>query len=334
MLTHTKKTDQILSSQLELFERRLPRTLYCADDFKHGVEIRRKKWALRRKHIQVNPPWLKSFLVFDIDRDGAALAWEDEALPEPIWTSTNKVNGHAHLAYSLNAPVLLGQHDRKHPMRYLTAVESALRDKLRADVNYGGLITKNPLHPHWRTAWGFAEGYDLGYLSEFLDLNKHKPYARVKPETIGLGRNCDSFDHLRHYAYKEVRLWRDSDIPPPGHDERRGVYVHWLTHLYQRGLKQTNDEHPQSPLDHREVHHIAKSVANWVWNRFDIQASDERFSRRQSLRGIRSGKARRLASEDNRASAVLMKASGMSYRAIARELEVSEGAVRYWFRKS
>ena len=205
--------------------------------------------------MQVNPPWLRVFAVFDVDRPGAMLAWGDADLPAPLWTAENRANGHAHSGWALDAPVLVGDAARVHPMRYLCAVESCMREKLHADQAYGGLITKNPVNAHWRCYWGPPVAYSLGELAEYLPgVEKHVP--RRRPELVGLGRNVDCFDHLRHYAYREIRLWWS----PP---RERGVYVAWLTHLYHRGLSFTSDEHPV-PLDHREVHCVAKSVARWV----------------------------------------------------------------------
>ena len=100
-------------------------------------------------------------------------------------------------------------------------------------------------------------GAPLNELAEYLPgLEKHIPR---KPELVGLGRNVDTFDWLRHHAYREIRLWRDSS-------DRQGVYVRWLTYLYERAQNFTHDTHPK-PLDHRETHHIAKSVARWVWRK-------------------------------------------------------------------
>ena len=45
-------------------------------------------------------------MLFDIDREGGALAWEDNGLPMPAWATINRENRHAHLAYALAAPVL------------------------------------------------------------------------------------------------------------------------------------------------------------------------------------------------------------------------------------
>lgn len=312
--------------QLELFESRLPGKPYCTDDLSAGLKIRSVKQAVRAKYIQANPPWLRSWLIFDIDRPGAAYAWDYAGLPEPAWTAINSENGHAHLSWGLEAPVLLGNHDRQEPMRYLAAVESAISVKLEADVGYSGLITKNPAHSSWDVLWG-RNLYDLGQLSEYLDLDLHKPKRSSAKalERNGIGRNVSTFDHLRFMAYREVRGWKAARTP--------GVYVQWLNYLHHQALDYTHNEHP-TPLDRRECHWIAKSVAHWVWARFDIAASDKRFSELQANRGQRGGKrsgeVRREASEDQRASARLMRAKGMSIRQIAQDLGIPKTTISRW----
>ena len=204
-------------------------------------------------------------------------------------------------------------------MRYLCAVESAMRERLGADPAYGGLMTKNPAHGHWRTMWGPEHRYTLDELAEYLPgLEKHIP--RKRPELVGLGRNVDCFDWLRKYAYREVRLWYAK--------REQGIYVAWLTHLYHRALNFTANEHP-TPLDHREVHHIAKSVARWVWRNF----SAEGFSARQAgvgrLAGRASGEARRTATAERDAAIVASVLQGQSRRAVAREYGIVESVVRY-----
>ena len=310
-----------MPEQLQLFREHLPRKPYCTDDLGAGLQIRPANMAARRRYIQANPPWLRAWIIMDVDRPGGALAWDDADLPLPAWSSANPANGHAHLAWGIEAPVLLGQHDRQRPMRYLAAVESAMTAKLEADPGYSGLITKNPIHSHWRTAWAppGAGTYDLGYLSEWLDLPKHAP--RERPERVGVGRNVDAFDYLRHRAYREVRGWKRASGP--------GVFVHWQKHLYDLVLDYTGLEHP-APLDFRECHHIAKSVAHWVWTHFDVDASDARFSALQAHRGKKSGEARRQATEQQRATARLLRSKGMSIRAIADELGVAKSTASDW----
>lgn len=311
----------MLADQLELFQSRLPSKPYCSDDLAAGLMIRPSAGATRKRYIQANPPWLRSWLIFDIDREGAALAWDDAYLPEPFWTSQNPANGHAHLCYGLDAPVLLGHHDRQRPMRYLAAVETAMSVALEADPGYSGLITKNPMHKAWRTFWHPVGGlYCLDDLSEWLELPKYVN-NRDKPERVGIGRNVDTFDHIRHIAYRSVRGWKAQG--------GSGVYVYYLAHLHDHAQQYTHNEHP-NPLDVRECHHIAKSVARWTWNYFDINASDRRFSELQSYRGKQGG---RPAMEDKHASARLLRAQGVGIRAIARELGVNHQSVSNWVSK-
>jgi DNA invertase Pin-like site-specific DNA recombinase len=86
------------------------------------------------------------------------------------------------------------------------------------------------------------------------------------------------------------------------------------------------------PLDPREVWHIAKSVSKWTWRRFDIEASDARFRDIQAHRGRLGGLAKGAANEDKRATARIMRAQGLSLRAIAAELGVHHDTVREWCR--
>ena len=173
---------------------------------------------------------------------------------------------------------------------------------------------------HWRTLWGPAYSYSLAELAKYLPgIENHVP--RKRPELCGVGRNVDTFDHLRHYAYTEIRLW----YAPP---RRQGVYVAWQNHLYQRALNFTSDEHP-SPLDRREAHYIAKSVARWVWQRFSPERCEELKSRRGRSSGRKSGLARRKRAADRDREIVRLHESGVAKREIARLVDVSEGTVRY-----
>jgi hypothetical protein len=207
------KREKVL--QLELFTDRLPKRPYCKDEKDAPNLIRLSRHAIRRRYIQINPPNLRFWMPFDIDREGAALAWEDADLPPPNWAATNPANGHAHVAWALSAPVLSGDGSRDAPLRYLCGIEYAYREKMQADHGFNGLIVKNPAHAHWRTLWGPAVTYELSVLAEYVDLPKFIP--KRKPEEIGLGRNCSVFDWLRlcfimlsfrrESVYSEVAVW-------------------------------------------------------------------------------------------------------------------------------
>lgn len=76
----------------------------------------------------------------------AAIDWSDRNAPAPNITVKNPVNGHAHLLYALNIAVRTAPDASVKALKYAAAVERSLCEKLCADVNYSGLICKNPFH--------------------------------------------------------------------------------------------------------------------------------------------------------------------------------------------
>lgn len=261
-------------NQPDLFApERWPRRPYCTDDFEQGLRVRSLKQALTKVYIQANPPHMRIWSLYDIDRPGGGLAWEDGNLPPPSWASVNKANGHAHLAYGLRAPVLtVSMEARQAPIRYLNAVEAAFRARLGGDDGYSGLITKNPSHPLWWTLKGPQVAYELGELAEWVDLERFKARQGVKVAEVGLGRNITVFDFVRLWAYKRVKAFK---CHPAGFEQ-------WHSAVYDRCMARNGDF--PTPLDSREVLHIARSVSKWTWRRFDADASDARFSKLQAFR--------------------------------------------------
>ena len=263
--------------QPDLFlQGRIPLKPYCKDDKEAPMKVRSYAHAIKRRYIQVNPPHLRTFLLFDLDYAGAALAWEDNNLPMPAWAAVNRENTHAHLAYALSAPVLTADFGgRQAALRYLAAVEAAYRAKLGGDDGFSGLITKNPVHPHWELLRGVPDavwGYDLPYLADFVDFAKFKPYVgRSNVEAVGLGRNCTVFNIVSRWAYQNIRTFKCE----------YGV-TDWKREVLNQCLN-VNGDFPY-PMMLKEVQCIAKSIAKWVWNRFDIAASDRRFSALQAHR--------------------------------------------------
>lgn len=320
--------------QIELFDSaRWPRRPYCSDDLESGLRIRSLKQALTKPYIQVNPPHLRVWSVFDVDRPAGALAWEDANLLPPSWAATNKTNGHAHLVWGLRAPVLVdGLGARDAPLRYLCAVESLMRERLQADAGYSGLITKTPGHARWLLLRGPRLAYDLDELAEYLPgLEKHRPKRRV--EEVGLGRNVTLFDALRKWAYKGIRGYWGGGLDG---------WNAWVSVVNSKALIYNADF--KTPLEGREVWHIAKSVAKWTWRNLSAEgfsqwqaAQGKKGGKRNSVeaqaaKGRASGKARLSASEDKRSSARLMRASGMTLREIAAELHVGKSTVSDWLK--
>ena len=250
--------------QPDLFlQPRIPHKPYCKNHKNALNRIRSYASAIKHRYIQVNPPHLRTFLLFDIDRCGAAIAWEDAGLPMPAWSAINRENGHAHIAYALSAPVLTADFEgRQRPLRYLAAIEAAYKADLGGDAGFVSLITKNPVHPHWRTLRGVPEaiaGYDLHYLAEFVDLRRFRPkIGKTNLDAEGLGRNCTVFNVVSRWAYSNVLPYK-----------AEAGFRAWSDAVLRQCLL-VNGDFPV-PMHGKEVNCIARSIGKWVWNRFSIE---------------------------------------------------------------
>lgn len=272
-----------------LVEAHIPHRPYCADT-KHFARIRPKVIALGERHIQLNPPGHHAWLILDIDRPGAALAWEDANLPPPTYVAVNPENGHAHIGYALSSPVCKTDAARLKPIRYLAAIEHAYTEKVGADFAYAGPLAKNPLHPCWRL-WepANAPSYELGYLAEFVDLPN-----KLASVSAGVGRNCVLFDALRAWAYTAVRtFWRPGGQQP------------WYEAV--RRQAESMNRFPR-PLSNSEVAGIARSIARYVWRRF----SPADFRELQAERGRRGAEVTALLKRERREHDIQVAISQLS----------------------
>lgn len=269
--------------QLELFEAHLPRRPWCADDYRFGVKVRAAMEAVRFRYVQPNPPWLKRWIVFDADYDGAAIGWRYLDAPAPNIVAENRENGHAHLFYGLDVPVHVDPEKARKAVRFCAAVEYALLVKLHADPAYCGLLAKNPLSDAWRVDCFEEFAYDLATLAEGLELAKWEDGRRRLPD-YGIGRNCTLFDLTRRYAYKAVRQYWGKSFSAFAED--------LLVHV----AFANNQQFGESGLHYSEFRHIARSVAKWTWRHFTPEA----FSQIQAARRAKIN-AQRRAEADERA---------------------------------
>lgn len=297
-------------AQLDLFES-LPHKPYCMDEKPGYMLIRPKNIAVKKPYIQVNPPLMTIYFVFDDDKDDAALSWFDASLPKPLWTTQNAENGHSHHCYKLEIPLCTSEFASIKAIKYAQAVYYAYAIKLGADLNYSQLITKNPLHPQWRTTFWTDRAYSLEYLADFVDLPKKIP---KKLEVVGLGRNVTMFENGRKWAYKAIRDYM--------HHDSSSVWENAVT----AQIEAINSGFEQ-PLPYSEVKATARSIAKWVWQRF----SYGEFSARQAKCGAKGGKAKGESFANKRQQALELKGTGMNNTQIAKKLEVSRMTVIRWF---
>lgn len=254
------------------------------------------------------------WLIFDIDRADAASAWDDADLPPPTYVATNPENGHAHLGYALAAPVCVTDAARKHPQRYLAAIEHAYMTRLHADTAFNGPLAKNPLNDRWRL-WEPANcpKYELSLLAEYVDLPKSLP-RRPKPE--GYSRNCDLFEMLFAWAVRAIRSYWG-----PGGEER------WREVCVQQALALNTFS---VPLSTSEAMGVGRSISRWTWRNTTPTGFRAAQTERGRRGGVASGAARRASNEERRSAALVLALQGQSNRAIAAQLGVSHPTVATW----
>lgn len=273
-------TTDTLYTFLDSFRKSLPNTCACTQEL--GVTLYRTKTIAEiMRYIDPNHPNAVNHLVFDIDRDEGILAWDDNNCPIPNWACVNPDNGHAHLGYSLASPIHFNADSSRRAQRYGSVIQKALNLKLNGDPNYHGNLTKNPLSPYWPTAVFTDTAYELHTLAEHLDLDPKDLDLRRKVEPSGLGRNCSLFDSTRFFAYRLRRKsdqgWLDYSL------------FEWTIELHALGM---NRQAFTIPLGDREVHSIAKSIANWTWNNMSPEGfklwGDNRRAKSIRVRSARS----------------------------------------------
>ena len=304
------------------FYEKLPKKPYCSFGKGGRTLIRSKKHAVQYPLIQVNPPHLVNYLVFDIDQSDAYFAWFDAGLPPPTWIAKNPKNGHCHICYELKTAVCKTANAHLKPLRYLASIEYTYAKKLGADLGYVGLLTKNPVDRDWQVYHINQRPFELDELADYIDLET-KP--RAANEVSGLGRNCAMFDTVRWWAYKAIRA------------HLNGGYDIWYAEVLKVAINA--NEAFLDPLGYSEVKATAKSVARWVWRNHHSAEFQAMFSEKQARKGRKGGlssdsshggKARSSQYSDMRHQALILHIQGKSIKEISEYLNVHRNSVSKW----
>jgi hypothetical protein len=332
------------------FAQNLPYRIRCSDDLDHGLEWAMRGVALLHHEIAPDPPGWRTALRFDMDcpcdrrphaRAGycprAATFWSDANLAEPNFVVTNPANGHAHYVYLLAGWIRTdGQNEADvAAVRYLTAIERAYTIALHADPGYAGLVHHNPFSPRYETTNGRDKPYSLHELATFVTLGS--PPRRRTTEIRTDGRNIETFDRLRYWAYSQIGEWRC------------GSYDDWSDVVAEHALQiaaDVRDAHgPCShPFSDAEVLDIAKSVTRWVWLRYDganPTISKARMEARRSRDRQWALETRRAQgavprdsylaeAQERRTTACSLRAMGLAVDEIARRLGAGVRSVYRW----
>jgi len=312
---------QQLELTLDCFVNSIPNKPYASDDLAYGVKIHSKETALLKAYLQPNHPYYLHNIVFDLDYEAslAELLYSKIGIPLPNLIIENKENGRSHAIYYLKTPVFKTDASGQKPIIYLNAIQRTLQHVLDADVNYTGLICKNPLNDRWRTNTLRQTPYTLDELANKLEIDWKQISKPIKQnEAVGLGRNCYLFHTVRHWAYVAIRKHRGA------------TYNTWLKSVIDHVLKL--NESITEPLGYNEVRGIAKSISRYCWKRDPHCYA--MFIERQTLKGCKGGKKggaiRSAQYEPKREQAVQMKADGMTIKAISEKLGVHRNSVSAW----
>ncbi|MER4674834.1 replication initiation protein, partial [Klebsiella pneumoniae] len=246
----------------------MPNKPYCTNNLDMGLSIRNKAKALEMLYLQANQPAIQTCLLFDLDKKNSFYTFEQVGLPIPHFITKTPKTGRCHYGYMLKAGVCKTQQARLKPLKYAAAVEMAMAKKLKADLGFAGLITKNPLNDHWSPFWSGADLYDLDYLADFVDLEKPQ-IQKKKSEAYGLGRNVNLFEDLRQYAYRTVLNFK-----------KISTFEKFENELLLKAQGLNTFCNPQNPLQYKEIKATVRSVARWTWKNFDSHT----FSQIQSNR--------------------------------------------------
>jgi hypothetical protein len=235
----------------------LPSAPYCSSDKTAKLKLA-KSDALNFPYIQINTANFKNWLVFDLDHNNPMI-WEDVDLPPPNFTVASPTTNTSHLFYAIPG-VATSAKARSAPIRYMKAVYEAMALKLKADLAYSGPVAKTPGHPWWRTHEFHNHLYDLGELSEYVDLQT-EPKWKKGPELddFSHSRNCTLFEITRFFAYAKVdEARRQSSL----------VEFEKLVRNFATSRNRFSHKGWNYDLRDSDVKATSKSIARWTWDNY------------------------------------------------------------------
>ena len=267
-------------------------------------------WGFPEIELRAGNSWPS--LVLDVDGSNALYriveAVDKAEILSPNWTVTRKGSGGTHVVWNLERPVHRGEAARKGPLAALARVSEFYADTLRADSGYVGVLSHNPMSkahgPGFVTNWLHKDAYSLPQLGEVIPLGWRRP-ARSR---TGVGRNCDLFQSLIRWA---------------GCSENRENDCLAAAHVINQSF--------DIPLPHAEVASTARSVhgyrARWISR--GAYFTQEQRSLWGSMRGIKSGAARRKLTHERDKAIIQAVSDGRSLRAVGREYGLTVGGVHW-----
>lgn len=242
-----------------------PNLIYATDDLTYGIALQPSSKALKRAYIQANNQKAINLLVLDLDHPNP-LIYETVGLATPNFIIRDKSKNTSHLIYILENFITKDYERFGKNLKYFALIQQAYTKALNADPNYTNLIVKNPNNARWLTTNPNPyRAYSLDELADYVEL----PQKLTKKQAMGEGRNCYLFDTVRQWAYREVLFYKNNQATQSD-----------FFNIVLNKLEKLNYFENAPSLAFNELKNIAKSISEWVWERF----SNAEFSRIQSNR--------------------------------------------------
>jgi len=301
---------------------------YCSNNpLQQGLLIRPKQTAFTYAYLQINNHWSDTYLIFDVDRDGAALAWDDADILAPTFITINRENGHAHLVYELLTPVW--KNAGLKPIQWMKSIKRDFTEILGADAGFTGLISKNPNHKRWDVL-DFGGRHELVELSESAEMyqrRSNRPPKALQDQFAAQGESNFLFNGGRFYGYWVGRQCASLDE----------LNSKLTTHLENLCISRSE------PIRRRRIEYLAKAIADWVWPRRDHfgrsgrhrrTTTDEELKQIRSDNAIKTAEIKQAATEEKIKKAIsqfLREGRRITKAAIAREAGISREAVSRYY---
>lgn len=176
--------------------------------------------------------------------------------PPPTYTTLNLDSGHQQPGYLLAQPVARGTQAQQGPQRYADDVRRLLTRELGGDPDFGGLISRGPLHPGHVTRPVSGRVYTLGELLRSLPpmpgVSRRAANAAAE-DADREGRNCAAFEALRFVAYGL-------------HDQgvTGAALLRQVQHQADELNRSTFGQHAAGSLTARELAGIVRSICKWT----------------------------------------------------------------------
>ena len=300
---------------------------------KHGRRCSPKRaWQCVR--LEVNPHHETKVILLDVDRPRGypvrttigkdptsglttytyELRKPYDSLPTPSWVVINDMTGKFHVAYVLRDGIHHNRRSRKRPQAYLRSIKRRLREAWRADTDYNGILTRNPVEPGHdaHTVWLRREPYSLGELNEAVPRIEQGPRPSLRDPQADYSRNRELFLFCLKIAFR----------PSFARELLKGnVSTLDLVREHNEDVSETLGKPPIGKMagDHpNELKWIAKSIEGFVIE----QWSEEVFHDIQRKRWLKSAKVR-LERRLDRNRLIWSLRRHMSVRAIAKHLQNS-----------